>query len=89
MKEISPAVSVPQPGYVHSSAYSGDVLHRLQHWQHRHMGHYGELCDEAAAEIIRLKKLLLKYSSKLSRAEDELRRLKNEQQEPPAFELDQ
>ena len=88
MKEIS-TTSIPQPGFVHSSAYSGDVLHRLQHWQHRHMGHYGELCDEAAAEIIRLKKLLLKYSSKLSRAEDELRRLKNEPQKPPAFELDQ
>ena len=87
MKAIS-TTSVPQQGHVHPSAYSGDVLHQLQHWQHRHMGHYGDLCDAAGLEIIRLKKLLLKYASKLSRAEDELRQLKNEQPASPVFELD-
>jgi hypothetical protein len=75
-------VSVPKPGCVHPVAYSGDVLNQLQHWRHRHIAHSGELYDAAAEEIIRLKKLLLKYAGKLSRAEAEIRALKGENLTP-------
>lgn len=45
----------PRPGFVHPSAYSGDVLQQLQNWRSRHIAHTAELMDMAIAEIVRLR----------------------------------
>jgi hypothetical protein len=36
-------------------AYEGDIVSRLQHWRGLHLAHGGELFEEAAGEIERLR----------------------------------
>ncbi len=37
------------------AAYEGDIVSRLRNWRKRHLAHCGELFEEAADEIARLK----------------------------------
>jgi len=39
-------------------AYEGDIVSRLRHWRGLHLAHYGELCEEAVAEIDRLREAI-------------------------------
>jgi hypothetical protein len=39
-------------------AYEGDIVSRLRHWRGLHLGHSGDLFDEAADEIERLREAI-------------------------------
>jgi hypothetical protein len=39
-------------------AYEGDIVSRLKHWRGLHLAHGGELFEEAAAEIARLREAI-------------------------------
>jgi sirohydrochlorin ferrochelatase len=43
---------------IDNSAYEGDIVSRLKNWRGLHLAHGGELFEEAAAEIDRLREAL-------------------------------
>ena len=40
---------------IDQAAYEGDIVSRLKHWRGLHLAHSGELFEEAANEIARLR----------------------------------
>jgi hypothetical protein len=44
-------------------AYEGDIVSRLQHWRGLHLAHSGELFEEAASEIARLRKAIRRLAA--------------------------
>ena len=46
-------------GGITAAAYEGDIVSRLRNWRGLHLAHGGELFDEAAREIARLRAALV------------------------------
>jgi hypothetical protein len=44
-------------------AYEGDIVSRLRHWRGLHLAHSGELFEEAAAEIERLREAICRLAN--------------------------
>jgi transcriptional regulator GlxA family with amidase domain len=46
------------------AAYEGDIVSRLRNWRKRHLAHCGELFEEAADEIARLKDAIRRLAAR-------------------------
>lgn len=50
-----PSESAPITGAITRAAYDGDIVSRLRNWRGLHLSHSGELFEDAASEIERLR----------------------------------
>lgn len=48
------------------AAYEGDIVSRLRNWRGLHLAHVGQLLEEAAQEIERLRNIIAKYTVGIS-----------------------
>ena len=70
-------------GYITAAAYEGDIVSRLRNWRGLHLAHGGELFDEAADEMERLRSA---YATAVQRLASEIARLRLTDAEREAVE---
>ena len=70
-------------GYITAAAYEGDIVSRLRNWRGLHLAHSGELFDEAADEMDRLRSA---YATAVQRLASEIARLRLTDEEREAVE---
>ena len=70
-------------GYITAAAYEGDIVSRLRNWRGLHLAHSGELFDEAADEMDRLRSA---YATAVQRLASEIARLRLTDAERAAVE---